>query len=141
MPHGEGWAYEVQLWPGEPIMSFYRAVKLIDGVPGGDDLLSNFHRGKRRRWPAQGGAEDACDYLALSCYDTHERANANALAYDADRRRGRTPRWNAVVELQLDPHEGQVCAQSFEEGHYSVWVDEPSRLQILNTLPITPQED
>ncbi len=128
------------LWGRDFVTPFFRAVAVTDPQDPAleRDLSSNAASGKRRRWPANGSGEDAADHHALSCFDTLEQAMSNALAFDHRRRRGASPRWNSIARFTIDPHEGHVYADTFEDGHWSVWADAESltsRVEALFPIP------
>lgn len=132
MPHGFSREYLVVLPPDRKVL--FRLVEDAHMQRIRDaDFSSNAALGKRRWWPD----EDATDYLGVSCYDTLEQAIANALVHDRRRKRGQTPRWRGVAEFAVDGHDGQTYADTFEEGHWTVW-GEPERLRsgVLRTHPI-----
>ena len=122
MPHDVGWSYEVSLDSRDLGAHFYRAVAAIDleGLSE-NDFKSNAALGKTRRWPDGLDGEDATDHFGLSSFDSPDQALDNALAWDFRRKRGKSPRWNGIAEFTIDPHAGHTYADTFEDGHWSVW--------------------
>lgn len=77
--------------------------------------------------------EDAAMYTGFSALASERHARAYVAAFDFARARGGPPRWNVILEFELDPGEGHVCADTRGEGHFTVWGD---RFKTLRGIPI-----
>lgn len=96
----------------------YRAVKgdSIESLTE-RDFASRAARTGKRSWPD----EDAADFHAISCYADPKQAEANAIAHDLGRRKGRTPSYGGIAEFSVNGHDGEVYAYTYEPGHVSAW--------------------